>query len=72
MQKIKATFDNGSFVSITWKRQSNNLYSTSSNFYDADGYYRADLSYTQTDRPYDIILNGIEAAKRLFKKVETF
>lgn len=72
MQKIKVTFDNDSFCCITWKQQNNGLYSISSNFYGQDGYYKADLSNTQTDKPYETILNGIDSAKRMFKKVEIF
>jgi len=72
MQKIIATFDNDSFVSITWKRQNDGLYSISSDFYGSDGYYKAHMSNHQTDKKYEVILDGIESAKRLFKKVEIF
>ena len=72
MQKIKATFDNDSFCCITWKQQNNGLYTVSSNFYGKDGYYLADLSNDRADIAYDVILNGIDSAKRLFKKVEIY
>ena len=72
MDTIITTFDNDSFCRITWKRQNNGLYTVSSNFYGKDGYYRADLSNERANIAYDVILNGIDSAKRLFKKVETY
>ena len=72
MQKIKATSEDGSFCCVTWKQQNNSLFSISTNHYNSDGYYRADLSTSRENIPYEIILNGIEAAKRLFKKVEIY
>lgn len=72
MDKIKATFDNDSYCCITWKRQNNGKYTISSSFYSADGYYRADLSSEKADKEYSVILDGIDSAKRLFKKVEIF
>lgn len=70
MNMARIYYKNGHVV-WTWHRLNNGRYLVNKNFFDKEGYYRADASYRE-EISWELLNISLDTAKQFLDKVEVF